>query len=50
MCDHRTKIIIVQKQVEAAQMQKTAREMLSEKGIHLPDSLVAAVVADTVSI
>ena len=35
----------LQKQVEAAQMQKTAREMLSEKGIHLPDSLVAAVVA-----
>lgn len=36
----------LQKQVEAAQMQKTAREMLSEKGIHLPDSLVAAVVAE----
>ena len=25
----------LQKQVEAAQMQKTAREMLSEKGIHV---------------
>lgn len=36
----------LQKQVEAAQMQKTAREMLSEKGIHLPDSLVASVVAE----
>lgn len=36
----------LQKQVEAAQMQKTAREMLSEKGIHLPDSLVAAMVAE----
>lgn len=36
----------LQKQVEAAQMQKTAREMLSEKGVHLPDSLVAAVVAE----
>ena len=36
----------LQKQVEAAQMQKTAREMLSEKGIHLPDSMVAAVVAE----
>ena len=29
----------LQKQVEAAQMQKTAREMLSEKGIHLPERL-----------
>jgi len=36
----------LQKQVEAAQMQKTAREMLSEKGIHLPDSLVAVVAED----
>ena len=36
----------LQKQVEAAQMQKNAREMLSEKGIHLPDSLVASVVAE----
>ena len=34
----------LQKQVDAAQMQQTARGILAEKGIHLPDSLLAQIV------
>ena len=34
----------LQRQVDAAQMQQTARGILAEKGIHLPDSLLAQIV------
>lgn len=40
----------LKKQVETARMQRTARNMLAEKGIHLPDELLSSIVtaeADT---
>ena len=42
--NYKQKLEALQKQVDAAQMQQTARGILAEKGIHLPDSLLASIV------
>lgn len=44
--NYRQKYEQLQKQMIITDMQKTARNMLAEKGIHLPDNLIAAIVTE----
>ncbi len=44
---YRDELEALQHEVAVAKMQSTARAMLSEKGIHVPDKLIAAIVTDS---
>lgn len=44
--NYRTQLEDLQKQVAVSKMQGTARTMLAEKNIHVPDSLIAAIVTE----
>lgn len=42
----RSQLEALQKQIASAEMQKTARSMLAEQNIHLPDALLSTLVAE----
>lgn len=42
----RSQLEALQRQIAAAEMQKTARSMLAEQGIHLPDALLSTLAAE----
>lgn len=44
--NYRTQLEDLQKQVAVSKMQGAARTMLAEKNIHVPDSLIAAIVTE----